>query len=56
MKNTLNKYKIDWDSDDNKEAVRNFNVNRVIVRLFKERHPKIVKKIEKLVEDRLGET
>ena len=46
-----NKYKIDWDSSDNKEALINATVNNIIVKLFRDSKPDVVKKIQKLVRD-----
>lgn len=56
MKNIPNKYKIDWDDEDNKKASEDSTVNRIIVQLFRESYPDVVKKIEKLVRDRLEDT
>ncbi len=52
MKNNINKYAINWDDEDNSEAVISATVNRIILHLFKESYPDVVKKIEKLVRDK----
>jgi len=51
VKNNINKHSIDWDSADNKEACVNTLVTRIILRLFKEKYPEVVKKIEDMVKD-----
>lgn len=48
----MNKYKINWDDKDTKEAIINSTVNRIILKVIREKYPKVVKKIEKMVKDK----
>ena len=48
----MNKYEINWDDKETKEAVINSTVNRIILKLFKNTYPDVVKKIEKMVRDK----
>ena len=44
-----NIYKIDWNSSDNKKALIDATVNETILKLYKNKHPQVVKNIRKLV-------
>lgn len=48
----MNKYKINWEDTETKEAIITSTVNRIILKLFKNTYPKVVKKIEKMVRDK----
>lgn len=45
-----NMYKIDWSSEENKESLINATVNEIVLKIYKEKHPDVVEKIKKLVE------
>jgi len=52
----MNKYKINWEDEDTKQAIINSTVNRIILKLFRNTYPKVVKKIEKMVRDKSKDT
>lgn len=49
-----NKYKIDWESDDNKKALIEATVNETILKLYKKEHPQVVKNIRRLVKQSIN--
>lgn len=50
-----NIYKIDWSSEDNKESLIDATVNEIVLKLYKEKHPGVIEKIRKLVEQSMDD-
>lgn len=51
MKQQTGKYSINWNDKDTKKALIRSTVNDIIVKLFRDKHPEVVEKIEKMVKD-----